>query len=779
MQNKYTWRVKALGLSTALCCLSLPGFAQSLSGTDVPLELAANYSRNEQQYVTRSLKEVLTDLRNRFGIQFSYKSDVAQNLQLRVPASLEGENDAEALLNRILLPAGLNYKKVNDIYIIQKAVAKPAPKGESAFAPVSRAAEGHRMQADITVRGRVTDPSGVGLPGVTVVLKGTTRGTATGVDGSYTLTVPAAGGTLLFSYIGYENQEVSVSNQPVINVTLREDAEALQEVVVIGYGTQRKSDLTGTVTAISEKEFQKGNIQTPEQLIAGKVAGVQITSNSGAPGAGSQIRIRGGSSLNASNDPLIVIDGVPVDNGGISGAANPLALINPNDIASFNILRDASATAIYGSRASNGVIIITTKKGKAGEKFSVNFSSLASVSYNPRTLDVLTGDEFRAAVNQFATPANRQLLGDANTNWQELIYRKAWSFDNNVSVSGTIKNIPYRVSVGYLDQDGVLLTSELDRASASLSLSPIFLDDNLKVNLNVRGIIAEQRFANEGAVGTAVFFDPTQPVYADNQFGGYFEWLNSDGTINTLAPRNPLSILEQTSNTSEVRRSIGNLQLDYKFPFMPSLRANLNLGYDVSEGEGDILLPRTLASVFVQGGSRSHYEQSKTNKLLDFYLNYTEEYEAIRSRVDVTAGYSYQIFNTEIPPFPTFNLDGVILAQAPRPNEFTNVLISYFGRLNYTFREKYLLTATVRRDGSSRFSPDTRWGTFPALALAWRIAEEPFMQGVGAVSDLKLRLGYGLTGQQDIGSFYPYLPAPFGLLPHSQRTAWRAHSYSY
>ncbi|WP_162053177.1 SusC/RagA family TonB-linked outer membrane protein [Pontibacter pamirensis] len=723
------------------------------------VELAANYSRNKTNYVLKSLNEVLTDIRSKFGIQFSFKADVAQNLQLRVPASLEGEKDAEALLNSVLQPAGLNYKKVNEVYIIQKAVAAPAAKGERSFAPVRTDSESRRAQADVTVTGQVTDETGVGLPGVTVVLQGTSRGTSTDYEGNYSIAVPSTGATLVFSYIGYTNQEVQVGNQSTINVTLSEDAEALDEVVIVGYGTQRKSDLTGTVTSVSEKEFQKGNIQTPEQLIAGKVAGVQITSSSGAPGAGSQIRIRGGSSLSASNDPLIVIDGVPVDNQGVAGVANPLALINPNDIESFNILRDASATAIYGSRASNGVIIITTKKGKAGEKLSVNFSSLASVSYNPSQIDVLTGDEYRAVVNQYAAPANRALLGDVNTNWQELIYRNAYSFDNNVSVSGSIKSVPYRVSIGYLDQDGVLLTSNLERASAALTLNPTFLDDHLKVNLNVRGIKAEQRFANEGAVGTAVSFDPTQPVYADNEFGGYFEWVDSRGVINPLAPRNPLSMLEQTNNTSDVRRSIGNLQLDYKFHFFPALRANLNLGYDVSEGEGDIILPTTLGSVFLQGGSRSHYEQSKKNNLLDFYLNYTQEYEEIRSRVDMTAGYSYQKFNTEIPAFPTTNFAGDDTLNTPRPDEFTNVLISYFGRINYSFRDKYLLTATVRRDGSSRFSPDTRWGTFPALALAWRIAEEPFMRSITALSDLKLRLGYGITGQQDIpGGNYPYLP---------------------
>lgn len=608
------------------------------------------------------------------------------------------------------------------------------------------------------VRGTVVGENGTPLPGVTVVLKGTTRGTATGVNGDFTLAVPAEGGTLVFSYIGYEPQEVPIDGREQIDVVLSTDVEALEEVVVVGYGTQKKSDLTGSVTAVGEEDFQEGNITTPEQLIAGKVAGVQITPSGGAPGAGSQIRIRGGASLNASNDPLIVIDGVPVDNNGISGTANPLSLINPNDIESFNILKDASATAIYGSRASNGVIIITTKKGRAGDKFKVTLNSLASISQLRDQVDVLQGDEFREAVNRYATPANRELLGEANTDWQDLIFRDAISHDHNLSVSGSISEVPYRVSVGHLSQEGILLTSELERTTGSLSLSPQFFDESLRVNLNLKGIYAENRFANEGAIGAAVVFDPTQPVYQDNEFGGYFEWVDENGLLNTLAPRNPLSMLEQRDDRSEVLRSIGSLQLDYSMPFVDGLRANLNLGYDVSESEGQVILPPTLASVYTQGGSINEYEQEKVNKLLDFYLNYTQDYEEIDSRVDLTAGYSYQKFTNEIPPFATLNFVGDTITRAPNPIETNNVLVSFFGRLNYVFKEKYLLTATVRRDGSSRFSPDNRWGTFPALALAWRIIEEPFLEAQTVFSDLKIRGGYGITGQQDIGGFYPYLP---------------------
>ena len=752
-----------MGLSTALCCLCLPGTAQRQNAATPPLELAANYGGKAQGYINKPLKSALTDLRGKFGIQFSYKADVAHNLQLRVPASLEGENDAEALLTRMLVPAGLNFKKANGVYIIYKDAAPPA----TAPSPVRPLKAKGRGQAEVTVTGTVKDNTGVGLPGVTVVLRGTSRGTATDVDGNFTLAVPETGAVLVFSFIGYATQEVPVGNQTTLNITLAEDAKALQEVVVVGYGTQRKEDLTGAVTAISEEDFQRGNITTPEQLISGKVAGVQITSNSGAPGSGSTIRIRGGSSLNASNDPLIVIDGVPVDNNPVSGTANALSLINPNDIESFNILKDASATAIYGSRASNGVIIITTKKGQAGDKLKVSVSSLASLSEVTNKVDVLTGDEYRAVVNQYATEENKKLLGNADTDWQDQIYRNALSFDNNVSVSGSYKTIPYRVSVGYLDQQGIIKTSNVQRTSGALSLNPSFLDDHLRVNLNVKGTRAENRFADESLIGSAVYFDPTQPVYADNKFGGYFEWMQDEEKININAPRNPVSVLEQREDVSEVKRSIGNLELNYRMHFLPELRANLNLGYDVSNGQGSVYLPVTLASVAATNGRYNRYEQKKKNNLLDFYLNYTKEITPIQSRLDVTAGYSYQKFNTQVPAFPTVNFaTPVDTLQLPEPNEYTNVLIGFFGRVNYAFKDRYLLTVNVRRDGSSRFSPDNRWGTFPSIALGWRIVDEPFMQDAKFVSELKLRGGYGVTGQQDIvsannintGAFYPYLP---------------------
>jgi TonB-dependent starch-binding outer membrane protein SusC len=612
---------------------------------------------------------------------------------------------------------------------------------------------------DRTITGKVTAQSdATPLPGVNVLIKGTTNGTTTDMNGTYTLQV-APNTTLVFSYIGFTTQEVAVGTQSTLDVALADDVQALAEVVVVGYGTQKKEDLTGSIAAISQESFNKGQVTTPEQLLVGKVAGVQITPG-GAPGSGSRIRIRGGSSLNASNDPLVVIDGVPVDNAGISGSANPLSLINPNDIESFNILKDASATAIYGSRASNGVIIITTKKGRQGDKIRVDFSSLASISTNANKIDILSADEFRAVVNERGSAAQKELLGNASTNWQDLVYRNAFSTDNNLSISGSYKFLPYRLSVGYLNQDGILKTSNFQRTSAAINLTPSFFNDHLKVSLNLKGSLTNNQFANEGAIGSAIAFDPTQPVYAENNYGGYFEWTNANGTPNTLAPRNPIGLLEQNDDQSEVKRSIGNLQLDYKFHFFPDLRANLNLGYDISDSDGSRFQPASSASVFNQGGSRTQYAQSRNNKLLDFYLNYVKEVPSLASKFDVTAGYSYQDFIRESPSFAGLNANGDIVPGQeadPFPFKTQNTLIGLFGRLNYTFRDKYLLTATVRRDGSSRFAEGNKWGTFPSLALAWKLNEESFLKNINAISELKLRVGYGITGQQDIGGDYPYL----------------------
>jgi len=629
----------------------------------------------------------------------------------------------------------------------------------------------YAMAQQTILTGKVTDSSsGEPLPGVSIVVKGTTNGTITNMDGIYSLAAKK-GDVIQFSFVGYKMQEVLIQDQKSLNIGLVEDKAELQEVVVIAYGTAKKSDLTGTVTAVTSKEFLKGNIASSEQLLMGKVTGVQITSSGGAAGGGSTIRIRGGASLNASNDPLIVIDGVPVESNGISGSANLLNTINPNDIESISVLKDASATALYGSRASNGVLIITTKKGSTGAvKF--NFNSQASVGTIAKYVDVLDADQVRSIVNAdaLATGNNtyKNLLGTADTNWQKEIYQAALGWDNNLSAGGSIKNIPFRVSTGYLYQDGTLKTNNFERFTGGLNLSPKFFKEHLAVNLNVKYSNTHNRFADEGgAIGGAVSFDPTQPVMKDGSvYGGYYEWLQADGTpINTnggASAPNPVSLLKQRDNTSHVDRVIGNIQLDYKLHFLPDLHLMINLGLDKATGAGNDNRPKTMATAAYKNGIFSHYKQGKSNTLADVSLFYAKELTQYKSKFDLLLGHSYQDFYTNVYNFPSYNQDGVV-DKTTVPTFETDKpeyrLESYLGRLNYTFNNKYLLTASLRRDASSKFSPDTRVGYFPAVALAWRLNEE-FFKNNKTVSDLKLRLGWGITGQQDFPSTlsnYPYL----------------------
>lgn len=650
---------------------------------------------------------------------------------------------------------------------------------------------------DKTITGRVTDSVGNGIPNVSVTVKeAPSRGTTTATDGRFSLLVPSSATTLVFSSVGYSYREMPISGNSV-NVSLQPNASDLNTVVVIGYGTTRKKDLTGAVTAVTAKDFNKGAIVTPEQLIAGKVAGVQITTNGGAPGSGSTIRIRGGASLNASNNPLIVIDGVPVDNGGIAGTANAMAMINPNDIESFNVLKDASAAAIYGARASNGVIIITTKKGKSG-KAKFNFSTQNTVSTLPKKADVLSPAEFRTYVQSHGTPAQVALMGSANTDWQDEIYDDAFMTDNNLSVTGSLKALPYRVSLGYLSQDGILKTGNLKRTSASVSLNPVLLDNHLKVDVNLKGALSNTRFADEGSIGNAVRFDPTQPVFAkSSRFEGYFQWLDPNSTtgLRKLSPLNPLGLLEERKDESDVKRSIGNIQLDYKVRFLPDLHVNVNLGYDVSQGEGTTFVNDSAASSYKRspdvkhGGVNNKYLQKKSNLLLESYLNYTKDIKSISSRIDVTAGYSYQDFLTtnvyaeksstgRLYQKPDGSLDTAVIANGQRWNSYydrtvdgylisypsypndkpENILVSLFGRLNYSFKGKYLLTGTIRRDASSRFAENNWVGLFPSGAFAWRMKDEDFLKNSNTISDLKLRVGYGETGQQEGIGLYDYLP---------------------
>lgn len=614
---------------------------------------------------------------------------------------------------------------------------------------------------DKVITGRVTDSAGRGIAGVSVSVKGQpSRGTTTAENGSYSLSVPASATALVFSSVGYGYREVNISGLTSADVTMQATSADLNAVVVIGYGTARKKDLTGSVTSIGVKDFVKGPITTPEQLISGKVAGVQITSNDGAPGSGSRIRIRGGTSLNASNDPLIVVDGVPLDNGGISGVASPLSMINPNDIESMTVLKDASAAAIYGNRAANGVILITTKKGSSG-KFKVNFNTLNSVSVKTGTVDVLSAEEFRTLVNARGSASDKALLGSANTNWQEEIYRSAFSTDNNISLSGGIAKLPYRLNLGYLNQDGILKRSNLQRYSAGMNLSPKLFENHLSINANGRFSYSKNFFANQGAIGAAVYYDPTKPIYSGKSlYGGYYEWLNSNA-INTLAPKNPLGLLYQRDDKSDVNRFIGNVQFDYSLHFLPDLHANLNVGMDKSHGEGTIYVPATAASDSTRGGINNQYEQDKTNKLFEFYLNYVKDISTIRSRIDAVAGYSWQDWETKSPAFPDRKANGTIYTPAGQPFQTQNTLVSFYGRLNYSLMSRYLLTFTIRRDGSSRFNEDNRWGNFPSAAVAWNVKEESFLRNTNFISAFKIRGGWGITGQQEGIADYGYQPNYF------------------
>ncbi len=618
------------------------------------------------------------------------------------------------------------------------------------------------MAQDIVVSGKVTDvDDGVGIPGVNIVIRGTTMGTTTDLDGNYTITV-SRDATLVFSFIGYTTQEIAVNNQSTINVSMVLDIQALEEVVTIGYGTTRKEDATGSVTAISTEDFNRGAIFSPQELVAGKIAGVQITNSGGAPGAGATIRIRGGSSLSASNDPLIVIDGVPVDNDGISGMRNPLSTIHPNDIQTFTILKDASATAIYGARASNGVIIIETKKGKKDLPFKITYDANLSFGMITDYHDILTAGQFREIIlDEFGdNPNATNLLGEENTDWQKEIYQTAVSTDHNLSFTGSAYAIPYRVSIGYTDQTGILKTSGLDRYTGAVSLNPSFLDDHLKVNVNVKGMRIKNQFANQGAVGAAADFDPTQPIKdPDSPYGGYFTWVDAYGNPIFTATSNPVALLNMRDDQSTVLRSIGNIMLDYQVHWLPELKAKLNLGYDVSSSEGTVDVPDNAAWAYDNiygGGQKTEYSQGKKNELLDFYFNYVKNLGTIDSRLDATAGYSWQHFFREGENYTTNVIGSVTDDDSDYKTE--SYLVSFFGRVNYVFKDRYLVTFTLREDGSSRFSPDNRWGLFPSVALAWDISDESFMNP-DLFSVLKLRLGWGVTGQQNISNNdYPYLP---------------------
>lgn len=614
-----------------------------------------------------------------------------------------------------------------------------------------------------TIKGEVTDAqNGEALIGATVMVEGEKGGTVTDFDGNFSLQVSSSAKKIKVSYIGYIDKVLSISDN--MKVKLESDSKALADVVVIGYGTARKSDLTGSVATVKSKDFNKGLVSSPEQLINGKVSGVQIMSNSGSASAGSTIRVRGGASLNASNDPLIVLDGVPLEQGGISGnSSNFLSMINPSDIESMTVLKDASSTAIYGSRASNGVIIITTKKGQQGA-VKVNFNTTNSLQTRAQMVDMLSRDEFVNVINQFGTDNQKSLLGTANTDWNDEVYHTAFGTDNNLSVSGSIdKWLPFRVSVGYYNQSGLVRKDNVERWTGNVVLTPSFFQDHLKLTINAKGTLNNNSFNNGGAVWAAATFNPTIPVYSGNdKYGGYNEALDADGYPVNAGVRNPRGLVDLYDSKSKVSRFIGSMNVDYKVHFLPELKLHATVGADYAKGDGTVYVPAYAAQSYNKdeslGGSDYKYgPQKNENRLLTLYANYAKYFEDIKSNVDLTAGYDYQYWKSTTPLYYTKSAAGTNLSTV-KASDYRHVMLSYYGRINYSFDGKYLLTATVRRDASSRFSKDTRWGTFPSVALGWTLTEEPWLKNQKVLSNLKLRASYGVTGQQEGIGNYNYLP---------------------
>jgi len=627
------------------------------------------------------------------------------------------------------------------------------------------------------ITGKVVDEKNQPLPGSSVTIDGTTIGQSADVNGAYAITHLKAGTYIVTAkFLGYvaSKKTVTVAASTVtVNFALQPDNNNLNEVVVIGYGTARKKDLTGSIATVTEKDFNTGEVTSPEQLIQGKVAGVSIISNSGAPGAGSQILIRGGASVNGSNAPLIVVDGVPLSNDGIAGVASPLDLINPNDIASFSILKDASAAAIYGNRASNGVILITTKKGQNGAP-QINFSTQLSIGKLTKEAPILSPSQFRTYIKQYGDSAQIAQLGTANTDWQKEIYQTSVSNDDNISITGTTGKLPYRVSIGYTDQNGILKTSSLNRYTANINLSPSFLTNHLKVDFNFLGSQVKQSFANTGAIGSANSFNPTDPVYSGNSiYGGYYEILAPTGAnpeaLKSLAPLNPLGLLNEEQNKSTSYRGIGSLAVDYKLHFFPDLHANVSVAYDGSNGQGYNDFPAYAASQYpgtadvngvLQRGSNTRYKTVVGNSTLDGHLSYSHDFKSIKSHVDAVAGYSEQLFSTTTTNYATYFGNGEVNPNSI-PTYPTGIgqydLASVYGRLEYNYNSTYYLTGTIRQDVSTRFAPGIRTGNFPSIAAGWVISNEDFLKGNPVISNLKLRLEYGVTGNQDGIGDYEYL----------------------
>lgn len=697
----------------------------------------------------QDFESAISAIEKQADIKFTYRPKLVSTSQ-KITLSVSNEPLSQ-VLDKILIPLKIKYKVFNKQVVLSRLVASNnlIEKYNSIILPNNQ----ETITADNTIKGTVTDEKGEKLPGVSVSIKGTNRGTTTNVNGEFSLTVADANAVLVLSFVGYQAQEIVIGNQSNINIKLKVDNKALEEVVVVGYGQVKKKDLTGSVVTLRPDELNRGLQVTAQDALIGRIAGVNIVPGNGSPGSTGTIRIRMGASLSAGNDPLIVIDGVPVSNTSIN-------TINPNDIATFTVLKDASATAIYGSRASNGVIVITTKKGTLNGGTKINYSSNFSVSEVPKYFDALSPEEFRDAFSKFSNaPASFQ-LGKASTNWQKEIYRTAIGTDNNLSITGATKSIPYRVSVGYTNQNGIVKSNNYQRTSGGIGLSPKFFDKHLAFDINIKGSIERNKPAS-GVIGSAVSFDPTRPVnetYPNSVGLGYYTWMNNGVPI-VLAPSNPVADFELSDRLDKTNRSIGNMAVDYKIHGFEDLHLNMNIGYDIRQNNYNENIPQFAPSMYTSnrndGRGRAYSTAARNrNYLTDLYANYSKDINNENS-INAMAGYGWQRFWYDTKSATLDNTGAEI--SLPTQSEGELYLLSFYGRFNYSYAKKLLLTATLRADASSRFAPGNRWGYFPSVALGYALSEEKLIKDFRAISNLKLRLSYGQTGQQDIGSYYQHL----------------------
>ena len=730
---------KAIFVASALLCMNAP-----MSAQQVTLKIS-----------NATVKQAINQLKQQTGYSFVFSStDI--NTQKTVSVSATNE-DLSSVVEQILKgQKGIDYKIEGKNIIITKGKhngVKPVSNGTTQTKKTPR-----------KVTGQIIDENVEPLIGVTITANGMQGGAITDFDGNFVLTdVPENVKALHVSYIGYEEKDIAIGNGSM-KIKMVPDNKQLDDVVVIGYGTVKKNDLTGSVSAIKPDEFNKGAQSSAQDALVGKVAGVNVVSSSGAPGSGSTIRIRSGASLSASNDPLIVIDGVPVDNSSIEGGSNLIGGINPNDIETFTVLKDASATAIYGSRASNGVIVITTKKGtKGAPKF--NYTANFSVGSTAKRLKVLSADEFRAFVPTVSGVPSNAVLGEYNTDWQDEIYRTAFGMDHNISMSGNInKKAPVRVSLGYTNQSGIIKTNSYKRYTFDGGISPKFLKDHLSLNVNLKASMEDNVRVDESVVGNALSYDPTRPVRTGSTTAstdpglGYFIWMNGNSPM-AIQTDNPVAQLNLQDMNNKLYRSIGNVSVNYKVHGFEDLQFNMNMGYDVLESKYSKDVPQFAGMMYTENkkdgtGLDFNSKQYKTNTLLDIYANYQHTF-AEKHDFSAMAGYGWQHFWKKYNE-TTLSPEGTELF-SPKHAKSEYYLLSLYGRLNYTYDNKYMVTATLRSDASSRFAKGNRYGYFPSVALGWKISEEKFLKDNKVLTNLKLRLSYGQTGQQDIINDYPYM----------------------